>query len=390
MFVDAPSRSSVFKSSLKRHLIQYPDGPFWEGRLRNIGMTLGELVAYSLWQLVSEAYEDFIGEIGSIPRRIEVRFSLPNWVDGPESAEARARYEQAARIACSLINFGKTGQPLRVAQNDWHARVANALAVLKISDETPVDYGEDGFCRTLEKSFRIDDWVKFQFVAESSAAGLAVLRKTGELPPGYLHKILVVDVGAGSSDIGYVIRSVNDRGKEGLSQLPPASTCQTAGDDLTKRIVDVYREKGTPISFDEAEAAKVGRRIDEWVKHPTVADWIESIASHVAEYVRNIPDESWLPSVDPPLDVVVTGGSGAVPGLREVLTLSAERVLRSRFGRGSTRTISLELPSPYDRDANLLAVAMGTASEELPLLEYFRRLERRLERTTVRMPRGFA
>lgn len=386
MLVDAPLKGSVFKSSLKRHVIQYPDGPFWDGRLRNIGMSLGELVAYSLWHLAREAYEDLVEQVGAIPHRIEIRFSLPNWVDGPESAEARARYEQAARVACSLMRLGNERETLRIPRGEWRDSVAGSLATMEVSDETAVNYAEDGFRRTLEKIFRVDDRLTFRFVAESSAAGLAGLRKTGELPPGYLHKILVVDVGAGSSDIGYVIRSVNDGRKEGLSQLPPASTCQTAGDDLTKRIIDVFREKGRSISFDEAEAAKIGGRTDEWVKHPTVADWIESIASHVSEYVRNIPDESWLPTVNPPLDVLVTGGSGAVPGLREALTLSVESALRSRFGGGSTRTISLELPSPYDRDANRLAVAMGAASEELPLLAYFQRLDRRIERSRVSAP----
>jgi hypothetical protein len=390
IFVDAPPTGSVFKASLKRHVIQYPDGPFWDGRLRNIAMSLGELVSYSLWDLVIEAYQDFVEQVATIPKRIEIRFSLPNWVDGPQSAEARARYEQAAWVACSLLKFENQREPLSVPRGEWHDSVARSLTTLKISDETPVDYAEDGFRRSLEKTFRVDDdRLSFKFVAESSAAGLAGLRKTTELPPGYLHKILVVDVGAGSADIGYVIRSVNDQGKEGLSQLPPASTCQTAGDDLTKRIVDVFREKGRSISFDEAEAAKIGGRIDEWVTHPTVADWIESIAGHVSEYVRNIPDENWLPAVTPPLDVLVTGGSGAVPGLRDALTCSVESALRSRFGRGSTRAISLELPSPYDREANRLAVAMGAASEELPLLAYFRRLDRRIERPTVTMPRRF-
>ncbi len=387
MFVDAPPKGSTFKSNLKRRIIQQPDAPFWNGPLKDIGMTTGELVAYSLWRLARDAYQNFVAEVGSAPPRVDIRFSLPNWVDGRESAQARACYEQAARIACSLFRLGDFGGPLQVPPSDWHDRVTEALSALGISDQMPVDYAQDGFARIVQKIFTIDDRVEFRFVAESSAAGLAGLRKTTQLPPGYLHKILVIDVGAGSSDIGYVIRSVNrDDGREGLSQLPPAGTCGIAGEELTKRIAEIFRAKGMAIGIDEAEGRKVNGPVNDWIGHPAINDWINSIASHVSEYVLGIQDENWLPTVTPPLDVLVTGGSAAVQGLRDALATAAEAALRSRFGDAATRTISLGLPSPYDREANRLAVAIGAASEELPRLAYFRRLDKRIERPTVKPP----
>lgn len=77
-----------------------------------------------------------------------------------------------------------------------------------ISDESPIDTDPYAFRTMLQWVSEVEAGVRFCFVAESSAAGLAGLRRTGDEDRGFLLKLLVVDVGAGSTDVGCVIRSV--------------------------------------------------------------------------------------------------------------------------------------------------------------------------------------
>src|SRR5207245_1110851 len=86
----------------------------------------------------------------------------------------------------------------------------------------------------LRKSYRLRN-VRWRYIGESCAAGLPYLRSTRvkEEPglPG-LRKLLVVDVGAGSTDIGYMIKTVEkETGRELVHYLPPAGVCTVAGDN---------------------------------------------------------------------------------------------------------------------------------------------------------------
>ena len=384
-----PPYGALFKSSLKRRLIQSPDASFWEGKLADTSTSLGEFVSYSLWYLAEEACGDVTRQLGVAPDEIEIRFSLPNWVEGRDGSQARARYEQAAKVACKIMAFRIPWSASAMDCSAWHELVERARTDLRISDNTPpIDYADDGFRKVLAFRHDIDGRISFRFVAESSAAGLAGLRKNYADAPGYLRKLLVVDIGAGSADIGYLVRSLNDKRQECLSQLPPAGTCETAGDDLTKRIVAISRSQGKPITQDEAEALKVGGA-QSWQSHPSVIEWIERIANHVREYVKNLPDESWLP-FEPHLELLVTGGSALVPGVVDELVRAAKAALVSRFPKGQVISINLVVPSPYALDANRLAVAFGCSSEELPKLTYFSSLPRRIERATVKAAGSFA
>src|SRR5438874_1620454 len=93
---DLPREGSVFESGIKGTLIRDPYGPFWAGPRRQVKLTLGELVSFSLWSLLSEAYDNLQRNHSTVPSQIEVRFSLPNWVGVSGAAEARSKYEQAA------------------------------------------------------------------------------------------------------------------------------------------------------------------------------------------------------------------------------------------------------------------------------------------------------
>lgn len=90
---EPPDPNSIFESGIKGILIKDPNVPFWTGQRRPMRLTLGELVSFSLWSLLSEAYLNLCQNRPAEPSDIEVRFSLPNWVGIPGAAVARSSYE---------------------------------------------------------------------------------------------------------------------------------------------------------------------------------------------------------------------------------------------------------------------------------------------------------
>lgn len=386
---DPPRHGSVFMGGLKAQLIKNPNSPFWGGLQRRIRLSLGELVAFSLWYLTSEAYEAASRTIRRKPQHLQIRFSLPNWIDIEEGAIGRATYEQAARVACHIFTMKRDGwsREPRPSRENWQAQVARALGVLEISDDAAIDQAPQGFRSMLKREWEVDGNSRFRFVAESSAAGLTGLTRSGGEDQRGVLKILVVDVGAGSTDIGYLLKT-----DQALCQLPPANTCQVAGEDLSRRILEIYRSKGRRISFDEAELLKIGGRETDWLKHPTVKDWIQRIAEHVREYVTVLTDKRWLP-YEPGLAVLVTGGSGVVSGLNKGILQAATDGLREQKISvptiRATKLLTLALAGPAARDVNRLAVALGASSDELPRLNYFEKLDPPMPRTTVKPPRNW-
>lgn len=189
--VDAPGGNTISISSIKGKLIQNPDAPFWTGPQKRIRLTLGELASFSLWFLLSEASDDLCRISEERPDELEVRFSIPNWVDTQGGAVGRACYEQAARVACHLFknDRGAWSRNSRPESDDWHRRVQGALTALGLSDDSEIDNSADGFRKMLSRVYEVDQDISFRFVAESSAAGLSGLRRSGNVDHGYLLKI---------------------------------------------------------------------------------------------------------------------------------------------------------------------------------------------------------
>jgi len=397
--VDNPPTGSIHEFSLKGTLIRDPYGPFWEGRRARSRLTLGELVSFSLWFLVSEAYQNLKATLDIEPDLLEVRFSLPNWVSIEGAAAARSNYAQAARVACRIFDgdreaWARDSQPPRSA---WHASVQEALKDLEISDESQMTADTKDFATLLKQSFEVSPEMTFRFVAESSAAGLTGLRDVeGELEGRrFLRKLLVIDIGAGSTDIGYVLRTIPQgpaTANEALIQLPPANTCRVAGEELSRAIVEIYRVRGTKISGDEAETLKITGDQSEWVNQPSVSAWRETIAEHVRSYVEDISDRRWLPE-QPGLQVLLTGGSAVVPGLGEKILDVVKSALTQRGFDDSvvrlTALMTLSLRGSAAADANRLAVALGAASEEFPSLNYYPELDPAMPHQTVRRTPGW-
>lgn len=376
---------------IKGKLIQNPDAAFWEGPQKKIKMTLGELVSFSLWSLLGETYSDIKKMVGICPNELEIRFSLPNWVDIAAGAVGRACYEQAAKVACHIFTADREAwlRNARPIRDEWRSLVNDTLKALEISDDSEIDDDPQGFRVMLGKQYRSDEEVSFRFISESSAAGLAGLRRSEMGNDNRLLKLLVVDVGAGSTDVGYVIRAIppkEERVKETLCQLPPANTCQTAGGALTNRIVEIYRSRGKNISFDEAETIKTTGADADWLTHPAVDEWMRSIADHVRGYVLGIPDLRWIPYV-PGLQVLITGGSGVVPGLRDKVVSAVTQALRERSISGGvineTKSVNLMLTGIGAKEANRLAVVLGAADADLPKGWYTQKIDAPLLHPTV-------
>lgn len=395
---DAPPKDARTVGFIKNKMIKSPEAAFWEGPLRSFPLTMGELATFSLWFLLCEGFASLHAKAKVSLANTDVRFSLPNWVDTRDAAYARASYEQSAAVACQLFHQTmkeSNGTVVMMTIDRWRTLVTDARRELGVNDQTVVLDDPDGFRKLIESKHVSSKHPAFRFVVESSAAGLLGLRRGFELwdSKSQVLNLLVVDVGAGSTDIGYVLRTFPKEGtaKVVLCQLPPAPTCSVAGEDLTLRIQEIRRAKGQSVSRDEAELIKISERNSTWSAHPTVKEWVEKVASHVCSYVQSLPDQRWLP-YPPGARVLVTGGSAVVPGLKSAVV---EAVKKGMNAKGidarvidGVDVMDLALKGPLAREANRLAVCLGSSDADLPRLAYHSRLDPPATHPTVRATRS--
>jgi hypothetical protein len=317
--------------ALKRKLIQDPDQSFWDGPRPKLGVTLGESVVFSLLCLLIDAERTLNGrglsvrEPGSV-----IRFSHPNWIS-EESVRALSCFRDAAVVAlAAFLN--------EVGQGNIDSRISIDSGALKNAVQKhkpfvdglpafPGHYSHADYDRCTRGSI---GGIKWEFVFESCAAGFPYLlqddRDTFEntlrkFPAARrLRKVLVVDVGAGSTDAGYLVRTVRPRDSQGIMQplliwLPAADALERAGRWLTDRIHADLKQQGRRVTVDEAEEFKLTRQ-SAWLTKPYVSEWSDAIATHVAEYAKSLRDDVCLPN-KPELEIVVTGGSSAVQPMRD-------------------------------------------------------------------------
>lgn len=195
-----------------------------------------------------------------------------------------------------------------------------------------------------------------------------------------LGKLLVVDVGAGSTDIGYMLRTINLKKKENLFYFTPAETLRVAGDELTGKIRDYHLTGGKNITFQEAEAFKI-TKIDDWIDKPFVNNWRNTISEYVKQYIVVVPDERWL-QADVPLQIIITGGSGFVPGLTDEIKLKVSEGLRSKGLNykiaDNIRLFNVLVPNwqfSTREDYARMAVAIGSSDRDKPSLKYLPKMD---------------
>lgn len=345
--------------ALKAVLINDPlGGSFWDSERLDTGTSLGEAVSFSLCCLVADALAQ-IDEKRGRDRGIDIGFSFPNWlVDKGRRVEAAAKnFREAAAVAIHIaatVNHSELPRPgNEFSIQAWRGLVRAALAQGASNTEA------FSIETIMQVSFTAQGGrLRWGFITESGAAGLPYLRAIDieDVPGAHgLAKLLIVDVGAGSTDIGYMLRVKHrETGKEKLYYFTPASSFPVAGNELTRELMSHYRAMNQPITQTEAEARKLQQT--GWHKLAFVDTWRARIAQHVNEYVRGVPDNRWL-TLPVPLNIILTGGSGLVPDLKESIKVAVVDALRSREVDSNTlRKIS----TPGEHLPNL---SFGTEAE---------------------------
>jgi hypothetical protein len=280
---------------------------------------------------------------------------------------------------------------MEIPKKEWHQEIQK----IRHTAECQVVFESfpTSFKALVERHFSFPgntalDW---RLAAESCAAGFPALWRLlvdpteAKKTEDHWVKLLVVDVGAGSTDIGYLVSSRNRQDQLFFNYLKPAPTLEWAGEKLTEMVRDYYRSRGRDITTEEAEIRKVSAP-EEWRDEEFVKDWTKRIANRVADYIVLVPDASRLlePSI-PGLKIVLTGGSGVIPGLgldvavqTAVTTALMNRrtdVPTSVVGRTAIARTNLDWPEdPIDQARR--AVSMGVGNKAFGELRYRERLEK--------------
>ena len=376
--------------SLKSDLIQHSlSVPFWSRDDRpDSGTSLGEAVAFSLICLPSEGRRWLGKDYGTVDfRQVELGFSLPNWLaeDTRRATIAAGHFCEAAKVAVRIVVGQKAadlpapGKAFSIfSLKQWVADARAATSGDHDKQPTIEAVNKTAFSLTAEGP-------KWRFIVESGAAGLPYLRamKLNNRPGvAGLAKVLVIDVGAGSTDVGYMLKTSNVKtGAPTFYYFHPASTFAEAGNALTEELVKYYRAQNKPITSAEAEAEKIANT--SWHKLPFVQLWIRHICDHVAQYIHGVPDERWLP-MPVKLHMVVTGGSGLVPGLKKQLHDAViDTLSRRKFHFRTDGKLSVDAVDKYKPTSNLeteadvarRAVSFGAADPDKPGFRYIAKMD---------------
>jgi len=196
-----------------------------------------------------------------------------------------------------------------------------------------------------------------------------------------IRKILVVDVGAGSTDAEYMVRTVRPRNSQGIMEplliwLPAADALEIAGRWLTDKILAEFKSQGRRSTLFEAEEFKIANQA--WYPKHYVREWTTLIGDHVAEYIRGIRDDICLPK-RPKLEVALSGGSSVVSPLRDEIIRQVKTALEQRGPeRGLSQATLIEVSDPgslgrsyREVEVAQLAVSLGASDPLLTELKAY-------------------
>jgi hypothetical protein len=312
---------------------------------------------------------------------LTIRFSHPNWIS-EENVRALTCYRDAVAIAMNIFLEGipctvETGS-VSILVEDLKIAVKRHYDIISKLPPFPPEYN---YFKYSECSQGVIKGASWQLVFESSAAGFPYLvegeRETfeGELTEfragRRIRTILVVDVGAGSTDAGYMVRTVRPKNLKGvmrplLISLPTGDALEVAGRWLTDKILADLKQQGRRVTPVEAEDYKISS--NSWYQKPYVHEWTALIGEHISDYVHEICDEVCLPR-GPGLELVLTGGSSVVEPLRKEIVRQVTSALARRRTEGLSHGNVIEVRSATTGyravEVAQLAVALGASD---PLL----------------------
>lgn len=386
------SAGDVCEGALKRILIRDPGQAYWSGDRPRLGVSLGQAVVFSLYVLILDAMKTAKARDLPMPgsEELEIRFAHPNWLSPEDMVALRYLRDAAVVAAVRVFDWAEhrmedEGLQIAIAAlKEWATEDCHRSYGLP---EVPAAFEYDTYS---DWSMGITRGIRWRLVFESCAAGFSYLAdeepevfdQDGQEVQLPRRKLLVVDIGAGSTDSGYLLRTIppsrdgQDAPEPLLIWLPPAPTLTRAGKWLSDRIRSDWRQQGRHATEAEVEDYKTSGTVD-WYDRAYVADWCRSIADHLASYMRDVPDDDRLPR-NPPLEIVLTGGSSVVRPVREVILGGVIAALRERgIGiAGNTRFLQVgeDLTGPAGEDEverAQLAVSLGAAHPKLVKLRHF-------------------
>src|SRR5260370_37057139 len=211
-------KSDCQDARLKRFLLNDPQGAnYWEAAREGIEISLAEAASLSLAVLLGDVIASLAERNYSIVQgktNVEIRFSLPNWISADATHQiARKRMFQTAAIVSLMIAEQDLNTipcvAIEVGTEEWRKRIGEireSTRCKNLFEQTPRD-----FRSMVETQFSIPDHasVSWRLAVESSAAGFPQLRhllvpiEHAQKTQDHWVKLLVVDVGAGSTDAGY-------------------------------------------------------------------------------------------------------------------------------------------------------------------------------------------
>jgi hypothetical protein len=385
-------------SGLKGKLIRDPGQPFWTGERSDIEATLGEAVVFSLATLLLDATTrlEAKGINAHVLEKLKIRFSHPHWTT-PEKITALQAYRDAAVVALATLGSSSKGAfrsdeaGIQASLSDLRTLIDSRKAQATKLEKFPRVYEYKAYRRCASGT---NDGIDWEFVFESAAAGFPYIAQaepdlfSGDTPDslgeGKFRKILVVDIGAGSTDAGYMLRTIrpDPSTKKPIEPMliwfPAAVASEMAGNWLTDQIYDHWNQEGRRGTRLEAEDYKTSGTT-EWYGRPYVVRWSEEIAKHVSRYMQDVRDTIRLPH-KPYLELVITGGSSAVAPVKTALVEHVkEALLRREIGMGVVEGTNVIQPSfgavlgggYSDTQQAQLAVCLGASDPRMVKLTHY-------------------
>lgn len=302
----------------------------WDAGFGPTDVPYKALVAFSISSLIRAAVEHRAREAGGSfddhLRQSELRLSFPNWI-GDELAPTFAGLRQAASVAVRIL----LENPAAVPNAPGPARLDRFLSAYSsalASSKALEPSNEPMAVRDLVE-FE-DARIEIRYLMESVAAGLPSLEFLEGLTEDGRHKairyrrLLIVDSGAGSTDVGYMVlyRESEDEDYY-FVYFRPCRQIPLGGNWLTDRLWEKLGK--TTNSFSEAEDYKLSLSTADrsepgrfQAEVPDSRDWISGIAQPTLRYTGAVPKHTHMHQ-NISTDLVLTGGSSVVPGLAEGL-----------------------------------------------------------------------